>query len=92
MRLLKDNYHWHKPLRSIGIRGTDLIPIVGNRQVSMFLDEQQREKAEKLEFTIDSIRKRFGHYSIVPGLLHVDDRLGKLNPKDDHVIHPVGYL
>ncbi|GHU78609.1 DNA polymerase IV [Clostridia bacterium] len=92
MRLLKSNYCWEKPLRSIGIRGTDLVPIAGNRQMSMFLDEQKRDKAEKLEFTIDSIRKRFGHYSIMPGLLHVDDRLGKLNPKEDHVIHPVGYL
>jgi DNA polymerase-4 len=92
MMLLKDNYHWEKPLRSIGIRGTDLIPIASNRQVQMFMDERQREKAEKLEFTIDSIRKRFGHYAIMPGLLQVDERLGKLNPKDDHVIHPVGYL
>jgi DNA polymerase-4 len=91
MRLLRDNYQWEKPLRSIGIRGTDLVPIDSERQTIMFCDERQREKMENLEFTIDDIRRRFGHHAIIPGLLYVDDMLGKLNPKDDHTIHPVGY-
>ena len=92
MRLLRQNWKWEKPLRSIGIRGTNLVPIDRIRQLSLFADERRREKAEALEYTIDDIRRRFGHYAIDRALLLLDDKLGKLNPVADHTIHPVGYL
>jgi len=92
MKLLRQNWKWEKPLRSIGIRGTNLVPIDRLRQLSLFEDEQRREKAEKMEFAIDDIRRRFGHYAIDRALLLLDEKLGKLNPKADHVIHPIGYL
>ena len=92
MQLLRANYTWELPLRSIGIRGANLVPMGGARQLSFFEDEQRRDRREKLEFTIDAIRRRYGHYAIDRALLHTDAKLGKLNPKDEHVIHPVGYL
>ena len=92
MKLLRQNWHWEKPLRSIGVRGTNLVPINRIRQLSLFTDEQRREKAERMEYAIDDIRRRFGHYAIDRALLLLDDKLGKLNPKADHTIHPVGYL
>jgi len=92
MRLLRQNWDWNKPLRSIGIRGTNLVPILQERQLSLFEDEQRREKREDLEFTIDDIRRRFGHYSIDRALLLLDSTLGNINPKADHDIHPIGYL
>ena len=92
MRLLRANYKWDKPLRSIGIRGTNLIPIGAARQLSLFEDEGKRERAEKLEYVIDDIRRRFGHSAINRALAQVDPKLGKLNAKDEHVIHPIGYL
>jgi DNA polymerase-4 len=81
-----------KPLRSIGIRGCDLVPINADRQMSLFEDERRRERAEQLEYAVDDIRRRFGHTAITRALLHTDARLGRLNPKEDHVIHPIGYL
>ena len=92
MKLLRQNWHWEKPLRSIGVRGTNLVPINRIRQLSLFADEQRREKAERMEYAIDDIRRRFGHYAIDRALLLLDDKLGKLNPKADHTIHPVGFL
>jgi DNA polymerase-4 len=92
MELLRRHFHWEKPLRSIGIRGADLVPIKGKRQLILYQDEVRREKLERIEYTIDGIRKRFGHYSIGRALLKTDTRLGKLNPKEDHIIHPIGYL
>lgn len=92
MQLLKENWKWGKPLRSIGIRGTNLVPIEQPRQMSMFYDEQKRIRAEKLEYTIDEIRRRFGHFAIDRAMLRYDEKLGRLNPKEDHIIHPVGYL
>jgi DNA polymerase-4 len=92
MMLLRKNWNWEKPLRSIGIRGTNLVPIDQPRQIHFFYDEDRREKAERLEFTIDTIRSRYGHYAIDRALLRLDDKLGKLNPKTEHTIHPIGYL
>ena len=92
MRLLRANHRWEKPLRSIGIRGTNLVPMDATRQLSLFEDEQRRDRVEKLEFTIDDIRRKYGHYAIDRAMLRLDPRLGGLNPKEDHVIHPIGYL
>jgi len=92
MSLLQANYRWDMPLRSIGIRGANLVPIGTATQLSLFEDDIRRERAEKIEFTIDEIRRRFGHYSIDRALLHLDSKLGKLNPKEEHIIHPLGFL
>jgi len=61
------------------------------QQISMFNDESRRAKLETLEHTIVTLRRRFGHYSIDRALLLLDGKLGKLNPKADHTIHPIGY-
>jgi len=92
MFLMRANYKWERPLRSIGVRGTNLVPIGDTRQMSLFEDEIKRDRAEKLEFTIDEIRRKFGHFAIDRAMLRLDSKLGKLNPKEEHVIHPVGYL
>ena len=92
MILLRKNWDWRKPLRSIGIRGTNLVPMDQPRQIHLFYDEDRREKAERLEFAVDTIRYRYGHFAIDRALLLLDDKLGKLNPKAEHTIHPIGYL
>jgi len=92
MQLLRANYNWALPLRSIGVRGANLVPIGLPRQLSIFTDEARRDKAERLEYTIDTIRNRYGHFAIDRALLRLDDKLGKLNPKEEHTIHPIGYL
>ena len=92
MILLKENYTWDKPLRSIGIRGTQLTPINSVRQLSLLENEEERQQLESLEYTIDDIRRRYGYHAIGKALLVADEKLGKLNAKADHVLHPVGYL
>ena len=92
MSLLRTNHRWETPLRSIGIRGANLIPFTETTQLSLFEDDKKRERAETIEFTIDEIRRRFGHYAIDRALLHIDPKLGKLNPKEEHIIHPLGFL
>ena len=92
MEILRKNYRWEKPLRSIGIRGTNLVPIDGVRQLTLFDDEVKRERMERLEYTVDDIRRRFGHNAISRAILAMDKKLGKLNAKADHTIHPIGYM
>ena len=91
MKLLHGSYLWNKPLRSIGIRGTNLVSLKNNRQLSMFGNEAERERSERVEYAIDDIRRRFGHHSINRALLIADKKLGRLDAATEHVIHPVGY-
>jgi DNA polymerase-4 len=90
MSLLRSNYAWPKPLRSIGIRAADLIPADSPVQLMLFEDEAGRVRREALERTVGDIRRRFGHYAIGRAAASIDPTLRNINPKEDHVIHPVG--
>lgn len=92
MKLLRGNYSWQKPLRSIGIRGCDLVPVGAPAQLTLLEDENQRIRREQLEHTVDDIRRRFGHYSIGRAVNHLDTTLGRIDPKGDHTIHPIGFF
>jgi DNA polymerase-4 len=91
MSLLRKNYDWRTPLRSIGIRGTNLIPYYQNTQISLFEDDNKRILTEQLEYTIDDIRRRFGYKSVQKLLLHSDEKLGRLDAKSANTVHPVGF-
>ena len=92
MRLLRDHYHFRKPLRSVGIRGMDLVPIQTAMQLNFFEDPVRREKRKQLEVAVDELRRRFGHAAVSRAVTMCDPSLGTINPKDDHTIHPVGYF
>ena len=92
MKLLLKHYRWENPLRSVGIRGTSLIPVDSLLQLSLFGDEVKRARREQLEYAIDDIRRRFGHFSINRALMMTDMKLGKLDARADHIIHPIGYM
>ena len=86
-----DNWKWEKPIRSIGVRATDLVTADTYVQLSLFYDEKQKLKEEQLEYSIDGIRKRFGHYSVQRALLLKDKALNA-NPIEENVIFPVSYF
>ena len=44
------------------------------------------------EEAVDDIRRRFGYRAIGRALFLKDRAIGLMAPKDDHTIHPVGYL
>ena len=90
MELFKSNYRWDKPIRSLGVRGADLVTANGHVQIDLF--DGDNLETETLEQTIDTIRKRFGHYSVQRCAMLLDRQLTGFNPKDDHTIHPVSYF
>ena len=92
MRLLRENWDWHKPLRSIGVRATDLLPASTPVQCSIFEDSERQEKRERLERSVDDLRRRFGHYCVGRAVCVSDPTLRNISPKDEHDIHPVGYF
>ena len=92
MALFCRHYDWQRSVRSLGVRGCDLVPDTEPDQISVFLDEQQRYKKQRLEQAMDHLRSRFGYEVIKRGVLLTDPAIGLANPKDDHTIHPVGYF
>jgi DNA polymerase-4 len=91
-RLFKANYNWHKPIRSVGVRGADLVTDYYFEQLDMFTDAAMREKQMKVDEAVDDIRRRFGFYSVQRGLMYQDRTLSAVNAKEDHTVHPVAYF
>ncbi len=90
--LFLDNYRWDKPIRSLGVRGCDLVNCNYAEQIDMFQSVEFREKQRKLDIAVDDIRSRFGFYSVQRGLMYCDDKLSRINAKEDHTVHPHGYF
>lgn len=88
--LFTGNYCWDKPIRSVGVRGADLVTADEHLQLDLF--DTKKIASEDLEKTIDVIRRRFGHHSIQRCSMLTDRNLTGFNPKDDHVIHPVSFF
>ena len=87
-----DGSLFQKPLRSIGIRGADLVNDNYWEQLDLFSDPMLREKQKKMDAAVDSIRGRFGFYSIRRGFMFGDTVLSAVNAKEDHTVHPHGYF
>ncbi|WP_312612467.1 DNA polymerase IV [Oscillibacter sp.] len=86
------SYHWEMPIRSIGIRGSDLVEAGAYEQTSLFQDAQRRDRWERIDRSVDALRQRYGYLSVQRAILKTDPLLGSINPKDDHTVHPVGYF
>lgn len=92
LELFRGNYKWEKPIRSIGVRASDLTNPCCATQLSLFVDEAYRDKLRRADRTVDEIRRRFGYKSIQRGLMYCDRTLSAVNAKDDHTVHPHGYM
>jgi len=93
MKLLRTHYDWRRPLRSIGVRGTDLVPAATPVQLDLFENPEKRLKRQRLERAMDDIRRRFGYYAILRAGTSVDPTLVQIDPKaGEHIVHPVGYF
>ena len=82
MELFGRHYRWYKPIRSLGIRGADLVPEGSVYQLSLFDDEVARQRTTRLERTVDRIRGQYGHAIIQRGIL-MKERLKGVNANND---------
>ena len=92
MELLAQNYNWTYPIRSVGLRAMDFVPITSPQQLTIFDSAERIQKREQLEETMAELRQRFGHFAVARAVTLTDPALGTINPKDDHIIHPVSYF
>ncbi|MDD2441681.1 MAG: DNA polymerase IV [Clostridiaceae bacterium] len=90
-QLFDRHWTWARPIRSLGVRGCDLVTANRLEQLALFEDPGAYGRQKELEKTIDEIRRRFGYFSIQRGLMLSDRKLSGFNPKEEHVIHPVSF-
>lgn len=84
MELLRGNFIWQIPLRSIGVRAVDLLPAATPQQLSMFEDAEKAERLERLEHAVDGVRQRFGPRAIRRAVSMIDPTLMGIEIGDTH--------
>lgn len=87
MDLFRASYEWSRPVRSLGISVTDFDADY-TPQFDLLQTVEKREKLERLDTAVDSIKDRYGNYSIQRGTALLDTGLSRFNPFDDHTVHP----
>ena len=92
LRLFEQRFRFGFPFRSMGINCSQLSALDAPVQVDMFGEDERRVKQEQLERSIDGLRSRFGHQVIRRGIVLSDLSYSEINPKEEHIIHPVGFL
>ena len=90
--LFRKHYRWEEPIRSIGVNVSDFSHKNEVIQLDMFCDWQKREEKQKLELTVDWLRRRYGHSCVRRGIVMADKDFSRMNPKGENTIFPVGYF
>lgn len=91
IQLFDQSYDFSSDIRSLGVRAANLVPDTVPIQLDVFGREEERVRLARLDTTIDGLRKRFGNLSIQRAIT-IGDNMSGLDPKKDHIIHPVGYF
>ena len=91
LQLFSERFSNGFPYRSIGLSCSQLTGENEPVQLDFMGDESRRICLEKLERSIDSLRRRYGQRIITRGVVMADPLCAVLNPVDDHQIHPVPF-
>lgn len=92
LKIFKQKYEFNNPVRSLGIRATNLKPHNTPLQMDIFTDHATVLRTELLEQTIDNVRRRYGYDIINRGIIYEDRKLTGVTPKEDNTIHPVSFF
>jgi DNA polymerase-4 len=84
--------HWPKPLRKIGVRGSDLVCEDAPRQLTIWDADGKAAAREELERTLNGLRSRYGNKIVQRAVMLTDTGLSKLDAKRDNTVHPVGVI
>ena len=90
MELFLNNCSKNFKIRSLGVSVNDFD--FEYEQFDFEKSVEKRDKLEKIETTIDSLKRRFGNYCIVRACQLSDRELSGFNPHDEHIIHPIGFF
>lgn len=84
MQLLRENYDWRRPIRSLGIRTSGLVGEAAPQQLSMFEDNSFLQKLEKIERSVDMIRDKYGKDIIKIGTAAYMHKPGNVSDTSEH--------
>jgi len=73
------------PLRGIGLRAATLMSSDAPEQLDLFENHKRLDYRRKIDRTVDDIRRRYGYHSIKLGLTGIDNKLGMLNAREEHI-------
>jgi len=73
------------PLRGIGVRVSTLVSADEPEQMSLFVNEKRHGYQRSIDRAVDAIRGEFGFNSIQRGLAKLDEKLGTLNAREEHM-------
>lgn len=90
--LFRKIYGWYLPIRSIGISVSDFVPDAEPVQTDIFGKEEKRMRLEKLDGTVDVLKRRFGSYCVQRASLLTEPALTRFSPKEENIVHPAGYF
>ena len=90
-RMLESRFLDWLPLRSLGVSVGQLCPDAQPMQIGLF-GERRRRRQEALDHALDGLRERFGHQIVQRGVVLTDNEFMRVNPKEEHFIHPVAFL
>ena len=86
MQLFHKHYNWSNGLvRGLGIAVSNF---TSAEQMEFGEEYQKRKKLERLEETIENVRRRFGRHSVNRGIVLKEKKMAELNIKDEHIVHP----
>lgn len=91
-QLFEERFPRTLPLRSVGVSCSALSLEGAPVQMDLFGHQQQREKRHQLDCALDVIRQRYGNLSVVRGIVLAEPNIARVDPKDDHTIHPVPFF
>jgi DNA polymerase-4 len=77
-RLFKGLHSWPTPIRSLGVRCTELVPVNFPEQLSFFEDYEKRGRRRKLDRVMDDLRSRHGFGIIQRAAVFQNGGAGKL--------------
>lgn len=61
-------------------------------QLDLLGKQLRREEREALEDAMDHLRRRYGNQCVRRGVTLSDAQFAGMDPKREHVIHPVGFI
>ena len=89
-KLFSESYPWREKVRGVGVSVSGFER--GNEQLDLFSYFGKEEKSERLDETLDRIRKKYGNNIIQRAVIKKDKRLSELDVKGEHVVHPENFF
>lgn len=71
-QLFKQRYGWNTKVRAVTIRAINLVPANESEQLTIFVNNEKRDKRIRLENAVEEIRQRFGKSALTYAVLMGD--------------------